>query len=94
VWLAASVGAAAGLAFAAGNLWIWWKLIRAASAPSAGSRAVRSAVLIVVLFLLKLPAFVLLATWIHSLPAPAEKGFLVGLGMVYFALVGWALARR
>lgn len=50
--------------------------------------------LIVLVFFMKLPVFVLLAKYTQSVGQPATAYFLGGIGLVYFALVGWSIAQR
>ncbi len=48
---------------------------------------------IIVAFFIKLPIFVLSAKIVQSMGGVAPTFFLVGLGLVYFWLIGWAVAK-
>jgi hypothetical protein len=43
--------------------------------------------------LLKLPLYGLLGLWVVTLGTSGLVFFLIGLGLVYLGLVGWALAQ-
>jgi hypothetical protein len=88
-------GFALGLFATAFNNWATWGVIALTGPPPTDEAAVRRrATFTVLAFLLKLPlwvAFVLLARRIGEGALPC---FLGGLALVYFATIGWALARR
>ncbi len=65
-----------------------------AASASGSQRAGKGSVFIVLAFLIKLPLFVGLAFMAHRLGGAAEPWFLGGLGLVYCALIGWAVAKR
>jgi hypothetical protein len=72
---------------------IWGLILISTGSPptTAGARA--TTVVIVIAFLLKAP--ILISFWGLASAAgeSARSCFLIGLGLVYCALVGWALAR-
>jgi hypothetical protein len=58
-----------------------------------GARPVSGSFLTVLGLLLKLPLYGLLGLWVVALGAEGLVFFLIGLGLVYLGLVGWALAQ-
>ena len=72
-----------------------WGAVRLFARPVPEDRAARfQAGLIVLAFFVKLPIFVVAANFTHRLGLGADSGFLLGLALVYFSLVGGALATR
>jgi len=70
-----------------------WGAIRLFGRPAAtDSGAKFLSVLIVLVFFMKLPIFFFLANISHHLGAASDKGFLLGIGLVYSLLVGGVLA--
>jgi hypothetical protein len=70
-----------------------WGAIRLFGRPAAtDSSAKLLSVLIVLVFFMKLPIFFFLANISHHLGAASDKGFLLGIGLVYSLLVGGVLA--
>jgi len=98
-WLTAGAaglsGMALGLFATSFSVIALWGVVRTCSgAASAGFAGRFGVVLTVLAFLVKLPLFVILGMWAQNLGAGAAACFLAGLGLVYLALVGWALASR
>jgi len=88
-------GMALGLAGTGFNLWALKAVIGLASAHSVNDMARRKGTLLIVLaFLMKLPVFIVLGLVAHRIGGPAPACFLLGLALVYLALVGWSLAKR
>ena len=76
------------------NLWAMWKIITLIGKASEVGRPQRvGATLTVLAFLVKLPLFVALGIVAQRLGGAAPGCFLAGLGLVYSALIGWALTR-
>lgn len=87
----AALGMAAGLAGTAFNMVALWLIIRLlGNAMADKPQAKFGAFTTVVMFLIKLPVLVLLGFAMQRLGAVALNHFLIGLGLVYFALVGWS----
>lgn len=59
-------------------------------APQAKPEPKWGAFVTVLLFLMKLPVFVYASFLVHEMPYPASAWFLIGLGLVYSATIGWA----
>lgn len=75
------------------NLLAMWGVIRLMGGLSRADAPSRiGAVLTVVAFLVKLPLIFALMFLAHAIGGAAPGAFLIGLGMVYSALIGWALA--
>lgn len=88
-------GFALGLAASAFNLWALRAIVGLGARHAQSEETVRvSSALIVIAFFAKLPAFVLLGGWAWRIAGAAPTCFLVALGLVYSAFVGWALAKR
>lgn len=95
-------GLGMGLSAAVISIGGWWLIIRlgvrSATAPADarihGRRNRTFAFLSVLAFLMKLPLFVLLAILTHRLGPVADTGFLIGMGLVYSALIGQAILRN
>jgi hypothetical protein len=88
-------GAALGICGTSLNnagLWAVITLLGAAGSESAPSRL--GATVLVLLFLIKLPVFLLLAMLSLRIGGAAVPCFLAGLAVVYFSTFWWALARR
>jgi hypothetical protein len=88
------VGMAAGLIAAAFNLWALAGILKLGSeAAVAGPKGPKVATAFIVFaFFCKLPVFILLGLFTKRLGDPAPGCFLVGVGLVYSAVVGSALA--
>lgn len=87
----ALVGMATGLAGTILNIYGLHRLTTLFASSMREEKAARSgAFLTVFLFLLKVPVFVLLAFAMYKVGNPAPQGFLAGMALVYFALVGWS----
>lgn len=72
------------------GLWAVVRLLGALGEGQAPSRL--GPTLTVLAFVLKLPLILAMMYLAHRLGGPALAAFLIGLGMVYSALIGWALA--
>jgi len=87
-------GMAMGVFASLFNLWAMWKIIQLSGKASLVGQPQRvGATLIVLAFLVKLPLFVALGLAAQRIGGAASGCFLAGLGLVYSALVGWALTR-
>lgn len=77
------------------NLGALWAIIRLVSAfVSAPKAEIRGTFVIVLAFLVKLPLFIGMGVLANRIGGPAMGCFLVGVALVYSALVGWMLASR
>ena len=77
------------------NLAAWWAVIRLmASYIHAPQPEKRGTFIVVTAFLIKLPLFAAMALLANRLGGPALPCFVAGVALVYFGLVGWALAGR
>ena len=84
-----------GTAGSAFNLWALWAIIGVASRSAAAGQPPRRGTFVIVLaFLVKLPVFIALGLLANRIGGAAPTCFLAGIGLVYSALVGWALAQR
>jgi hypothetical protein len=91
----AGAGMTLGLAGTAFNCWALWRVVSLLGAVGNDQPPPRlGAVLTVFVFLLKLPLLIALGLFAQTLPYPAMPCFLGGIGLVYFALVGWAQVKR
>ncbi|MBX3117552.1 MAG: hypothetical protein KF784_00685 [Fimbriimonadaceae bacterium] len=89
------VGMGAGIVGTSFNLWALWRICIYIGEIAADNPQPRVATFVTIfVFLLKLPILIGLGLAMQRVGGPAMPCFLIGLGMVYFALVGWALARR
>lgn len=89
------VGMAVGIVGTSFNLWALWRVCALLGAVAEDQPQPKfGSVVTVFVFLLKLPVLIGLGLAMQRVGGPAMTCFLIGLGMVYFALVGWALARR
>lgn len=87
-------GMALGLGSVSFNMWALWRIVRL-TGTNATQETTRPATFLVVLaFFVKLPVYVAAALIAQALGGAAPACFLLGLGLVYFALVGWALTQR
>ncbi|MEA2554609.1 MAG: hypothetical protein QOJ65_2785 [Fimbriimonadaceae bacterium] len=87
-------GMALGIAGSAFNIWALWSVIRLSGKMIDTERLRNRGTFIIVLaFFVKLPLFLAMGMLAQSIGAPAQTCFLLGLALVYSALVGWALAR-
>ncbi len=98
----AGIGMALGIGGATFNLWAIWLMTgalgRLMKDPSEDfkietKKAKIASVLIVLAFFSKLPIFLSFAIITRRVGPPALTCFLVGVGLVYFALIGWTLAK-
>lgn len=88
-------GMALGIAGSLINLGALWGIIRLIGSISAGSENGKlGAFLTVLAFLMKMPVFVGMAFAAKALGPTSTSCFLVGIALVYFAMIGWVLARR
>ena len=88
-------GGVLGTAGSLFNLGAWWAVIHLmASYIHAPKPETRGTFIVVTAFLIKLPLFATMALLANRLGGPALPCFVAGVALVYFALVGWALARR
>ena len=77
------------------NLSALWGIIRLIGSVSAGgANGKLGAFLAVLAFLMKMPIFVGMALVAKALGPSATSCFLLGIALVYFAMIGWVLARR
>lgn len=96
------IGMALGIAGASFNLWAMWLMTGALGSlmkepldEEFQIKKIRIAsVLIVLAFFSKLPIFLALSMFTRHLGGPALNAFLLGLGLVYLAMIIWALTRR
>ncbi len=95
------IGISLGILAASFNLWAMWLMIGAFGRMMnekmeddsvEAKRARIASALIVLAFFSKLPIFLALSMLTRHLGDGALTCFLVGIGLVYSALVGWALA--
>lgn len=88
-------GIALGLFVAAFGLWVWWRAIGMLAAVAADNPPPRLGTFLVVLaFLIKLPLYILAVLAVVKIGGPARPCFLAGLSLVYFGLIGRAVAVR
>jgi len=88
-----AAGFSLGLFGSTFNLGVWHLILGLmAGAGRADAKPGFGTFLVILAFLVKLPFYVALAFVAHRLGGPAVPCFLLGVGLVYFALVGWALA--
>lgn len=87
----AAQGLALGLgATTFGIVMLWLAVKQTGRLAEREAKPYRGGVVIGLGFIIKLPLFVGCGMVAQSLGGPAPTWFLVGLGVVYFALVGWA----
>lgn len=87
-------GALLGLAATGFSIAALWWIIRLSTGGVLGpKRTPVGTTLVVLAFFVKLPLFIALGTLAHRVGGNAPACFLLGLALVYFALVGWALAQ-
>jgi hypothetical protein len=86
-------GMALGISVSALGLVLWWRIIRlvAAGAESSSTKASFGGCVTVLAFLLKLPIFFCAAFFAVKIGGISRLCFLIGLGQVYLALIGWSL---
>ncbi|MDR3691243.1 MAG: hypothetical protein P4L46_17820 [Fimbriimonas sp.] len=76
------------------HLWLLWRVISVLGESSKSQSVVSQGTPIVLLcFVIQLPAFVLLGIEIPKLGEGALSCFVTGLGMVYCGAVAWGVAR-
>ncbi len=86
-------GMALGLFGTAFSVVALWGVVRMCGRAAPEGAAPRLGAFVTVLaFLVKLPVFIVLGMLAQRLGGAAVPCFLLGLGLVYFGLVGWALA--
>ena len=71
---------------------LWW-VIRFLGRPEGDQGRRFATFLVVVAFFAKLPIYMVLAMLAQRIGGDARTCFFLGLGLVYLALVGWALAQ-
>lgn len=71
---------------------LWWVVRLTGGMAPMGAAPKLGASLAVLAFFVKLPIFIALGLVAQRLGGPAPACFLLGLGLVYSALVGWGLA--
>jgi hypothetical protein len=77
------------------NLGALWGIIRLIGTVSTGGpNGKLGAFLTVLAFLMKMPIFIGMAFAARGLGPSATSCFLFGIALVYFAMIGWVLARR
>lgn len=90
----AALGWALGLAATASSLIGNWLITRlCGNLARQGARPASGSFMTVLGLLLKLPLYGLLGLWVVTLGTSGLVFFLIGLGLVYLGLVGWALAQ-
>lgn len=80
-----------GTGFSLLTLWGITRILAHSNTPD--TPPLRGAALIVVAFIVKVPVFAGATMLAYRIGGTATTCFLVGLGLVYFALVAWALAQ-
>lgn len=89
-----SAGLAMGIAATWFGSWALWAVLGVVGDAVRQAPVVRTGTTVIVMaFLLKLPVLIGMGFLSHKLGGAAFTCFLAGLGMVYFAVVGWAVAR-
>lgn len=77
------------------NVGAWWAVIHLmATYVHAPNPERRGTFIVLAAFLIKLPLFAAMALMANRIGGPALGCFLAGVCLVYFDLVGWALAGR
>jgi hypothetical protein len=97
-WVAEGIKGGAGFTFgiigAAFNLWALKAIIGLGANAAPYPKATKLApALIVLAFFAKLPVFIGLGLICSRIGPPSLTCFLIGVALVYFSLVGWALAQ-
>ena len=88
-------GMALGIVGSLINLGALWGIIRLiGSVVTDNATGKLGAFLTVLAFLMKMPIFVGMAFAARALGPSATSCFLLGIALVYFAMIGWVLARR
>jgi len=93
----AAVGILLGVVATAVSLAGWWPAIRLLGEVATVEGANHGKIgrtYVVLVFLVKLPIFVGLGFLALKLGGAAPPCFLIGLGLVYFWLIGWSLTRE
>jgi heme/copper-type cytochrome/quinol oxidase subunit 1 len=86
-----AIGMACGILGTAFNMFALWLIVRLLGGTMADRPLPKfGAFATVVMFLIKLPVLILLGFAMQRLGEVALTHFLIGLGLVYFALVGWS----
>jgi hypothetical protein len=84
---------ALGLAGVSFNNWALWRIIGLIGGKAESKRPRWGAWMTVLAFFVKLPIVIAAGFLALSLGSASMTCFLVGLGLVYCALLGWAIAR-
>lgn len=74
-------------------VFLWLAVLQTGKLAAENAKTYRGGVVVGLGFLIKLPLFVGLGMVAQGLGGVAPTWFLIGLGVVYFALVGWAQTR-
>ena len=80
-----------GAGFSVSVLWLAIKQIGQVGAE--GPKASFRSCLLVLVFFAKLPLYMILGMVAHAIGGGAPTCFLLGVALVYFCLIGWALAQ-
>lgn len=90
----ALAGAALGIGATTFSVVLLWLAVRQVGMiAQTSAKPSRGGVIVGLGFLIKLPLFVGAGMVAQGLGGPAPAWFLAGLGVVYFALVGWGMTR-
>ena len=97
-WIFRGTSGAAGMALGLGGAGfsicaLWYLITLIGKTPPDTVRAKTTSALIVLAFFAKLPFYMIVGMLAHRIGGGADTCFLLGVGLVYFALVGWALAQ-
>lgn len=89
-----ATGFSIGIAATGFNVLALWLTVRLVGHASSGEPAPRlGATLVALAFLVKLPLLVFAGLYAQRLGQLAGTWFLAGVGLVYSALIGWAMTR-
>lgn len=80
-----------GTGFSVTALWLLIKQL--GKVPADSRRSKTTSILIVIAFFAKLPLYMVVGILAYRIGGGAPTCFLLGIALVYFALVGWALAQ-
>lgn len=90
-----AIGMSLGIVGTAFHLWALWRIcVLSGEAAVIGARAKFGAAVAILAFFMKIPVLMVLSNLTEKLGGMAHSCFLSGLGVVYCAMIGWALARR
>lgn len=72
---------------------LWYMIKQLGKNPPESGRAKFGTFIIVLAFFAKLPFYMLVGILAHQIGGGAPTCFLLGVALVYFCLIGWALAQ-